>query len=336
MELSPIVSYNSISCCVLNTADTPKTTRSALSASSHSSRFESISTSILDLFLKAWEFLKGLFCCVATVREPEIIYKPVPQVSMLTGIIEIQGNKFEAFLDTGCRPTLVLQNKCLKKISKKTQVEDESIKNYTGQALLKNRYRVSEANLAGVIFNEVIITEYDEDLSTFMDFGGMDGLIGLPFFERIGSYFMDMPNNKSFNHEWGKIDKIEQMGYSFSNFVKIPLNRSHNGLLNLQVETDFGRFTFIFDTGSSASLIRPSLINVQKYEKMTPESMPFWTTSIFKIGGKDFGSTSLALRETDPAVTYDGILGMDFLLERVFDLDVKRGTLFIGESLKKD
>ena len=148
---------------------------------------------------------------------------------------------------------------------------------------------------------------------------------------------MDVSNQLWFNHAWDNVDEIVKRGYEFDNFAKIPLEKHENSLLLfLPIETDFGRLKFILDTGSSVSTIRPSVINVQKYEQMTEKMASFCTLSTFKIGGRNFANTSLALRETDATITYDGILGMDFFQNCALDLDVARRTLFIGESPKKN
>ena len=329
--------------------------RISLRPNSDSNCFELISKCLFDLFVKAWEFLKWLFCCnqcneepatiydlkppqaAPQVKEPKIIYKSASLEARVCMIeVQIDGERFQILLDTGCTNTLVLKRDCLEKITKKNFFSEIRVTDYLGNASLKKTYTVREANIAGFIFNDLIVSEYEGNCDASNLPLDLHGLAGQPFFIRNGSLFCDFPNHLMFFHEWKNIDQMVQRGYEFNNFTAIPLERcAETGLLIVQIDTDFGSLRFVLDTGTGAIMIKPSVTGIQKYEKMTSETLPYCTTSIFKMGGRDFGSTHLALVDVNTNEDHDGILGIEFFQNGAFDLDVAHLTLLIGNSPKK-
>ena len=310
--------------------------------------FETIGKSMLALFLKDWEFLKVLFCYkhednqalsftqnLEIAKEVEVIYESVPESTIWSIKVVISGKTFLAMLDTGCNATLMLEKGALESLNEKTFVSKAELIDYRGNVSSINQYQIPVAQLGGSLYKELTVFEIEQN-SDYFPISGIKGLLGLPFFEKIGSVFIDSLNHLIFDHKWGNSDRIKELGYEFSHFTEIPLSYGEEGQrLIIQIETDFGLLRFQLDTGSTVTGIKPSVVKIQKYEKMTEKVRPCCKTSTFKMGSKDFGSISLALVEFGSKKSYDGLLGMDFLRNFAFDLDVAHRTLFIGDSLKK-
>ena len=267
----------------------------------------------------------------------EIFYRPPSKVASLSIDVEMVGNVFQTMLDTGCNDTLVLKDDSLKKVGGLTFFSRQDVSDAFGNISSLVAYKVGKAKLAGISFDNCIVLKARKNLEGGLGYYDMDGVVGSPFFRRIGSLFADVSNNSEvFFHQWNNHELIVQKGYDLGKFVKISLSKPENyDLLTLPIETDFGTFRFIIDTGSSLSFIEPSLANVQVYEKVTFTKASYCTTKLFKIGERDFGSTDLALAKLNPNFGFDGILGMDFLQKYAFDLDVEHQALMIGDSLNK-
>lgn len=93
-----------------------------------------------------------------------------------------------------------------------------------------------------------------------------------------------------------------------------------NGVVQSRIVTDKGQLIYQWDTGSSESMVRPSVLD------MTPSStkpVDSFATFRFLIGSHDFGRTRLTLREF-AAPNVDGVLGTDFLESKTLCIDVSK------------
>ena len=67
--------------------------------------------------------------------------------------------------------------------------------------------------------------------------------------------------------------------------------------------------------------------------KNEKHGFPIYTTSMFEIGSKNFGSMNLYLFDITPELhEIDGVLGMDFVKNHVIYIDYKDKVLYIGNS----
>ena len=281
--------------------------------------------------------LNTLAFVAATLKKPEIIYRSPSNVTRWATRVTIEGNVFTVLYDTGCNVSIALKKECLDKIRDKTLFSQQQVGNCLGNAGLRNTYIVPTVEIKGAVLKTVLIGEYEHNLTDRVASGKRDGLMGLPVFALLGSFFLDLSNGQVFNHAWGDVEPITKLGYVFDEFIRVPFEKNAGSdTLILSVETEFGTLRFLFDTGAGVSTIQPSVVNVQEYKKIdiTEKKASYCTLSLFKIGGKNFENTSLALRQA--AIPYDGILGMDFLQNCVIDFNVAERVLFIGDSLKKN
>lgn len=88
-----------------------------------------------------------------------------------------------------------------------------------------------------------------------------------------------------------------------------------NGVVQSIVETDRGPLIFQWDTGSSENVLRPSAIGA-------PASGQH-SFARFDLAGHSFGRTIFPLREFQ-APNVDGVLGTDFLEDKVLCIDAAR------------
>lgn len=116
--------------------------------------------------------------------------------------------------------------------------------------------------------------------------------------------------------------------YKAQNFIQVPFLINTNGIC-FQVETDTGTKTLVLDSGSSHSLMRQSLSELN-LSTQSFYHLPLWQSKKFILGDFDFGPKDFYLFEISSLVTnMDGILGMDFLKEHAVYLDIGRSVAYI-------
>lgn len=331
MDATPIVLTRPVNLPVAIPIEPPGAARSAFSASSYSICFESICKSILDLFLGVWKCLRILFC-----KAVSVVYMIPPEVVLWSIKIQIEEKDFHAVLNTGCDCILSLKKECLDTIDDKEEHED-AVVGYSGKLTRNAAYEVREGILGESSIEELVIAQYPEKKDAAALPEDVDGVLGLPYFEWLGSVFMDYSNGQIFDHQSNDRTQISILGYKLENFTAVPLEytKKRESLI-LRVETDFRILRFLLDTSAATTGIRISSVNLLNYDPEISNLRPYCTTSSFRMGDRDFGSTDLALIELDDDLDFDGILGMDFLSKYAIDLNVRKCTLLIGDSFKKN
>ncbi len=113
------------------------------------------------------------------------------------------------------------------------------------------------------------------------------------------------------------------MNYIFSNARPIPCEIGARGIVFL-IDTDFGKKSFVLDSGASISLMKRESI------EQTPLELPQITMDRFKIDDLDLGKTPLYLIDFSDKLDFDGILGIDFFMKYAIYIDfVKKKAMII-------
>lgn len=98
-----------------------------------------------------------------------------------------------------------------------------------------------------------------------------------------------------------------------------------SGVMQSTVVTNLGPRNFQWDTGSSASVVRPSVVNVTT---SSPNPQTMFSFDDLTLGRSSLGRIVFTLREFK-APNVDGVLGSDFLEGRslCFDVPAEKGSL---------
>jgi hypothetical protein len=97
------------------------------------------------------------------------------------------------------------------------------------------------------------------------------------------------------------------------------------GVVLSSVDTDRGTFKFVWDTGSSWNMLRPTALGEKPADMVPGQRPPSFSTSKLVLGGRDFGAASFPLIQFS-APDADGFLGTPFFKSKVTCLDVTRGV----------
>lgn len=253
-------------------------------------------------------------------------------------LVEIQGKKYSLAIDLGDKFALSLNKHALKKLQKKPH---DSLQNRDaiGKSYETSAYVLSKIKLGDLIFDDVVVAEVNEEFvkNTILwaDTDNLEellndrfGTIGRALLEKL-NLLLDVQNSSFFASN--DIKKLKENGYDLNQLVQISFEIGRTGVI-LPVKTEMGLIRLSIDTGSTVSLVRSSIfqgIGI-KNEK---HGFPIYTTSMFEIGSKNFGSMNLYLFDITPELhEIDGVLGMDFVKNHVIYIDYKDKVLYIGNS----
>jgi hypothetical protein len=127
------------------------------------------------------------------------------------------------------------------------------------------------------------------------------------------------------------LNELKKVTRIHDHFVTTKLYSDHQGLA-VMVETDIGTKKFLLDTGATGSILKESLVDKANAVEFHPGKWGFLSRRMV-IGGKDFGSWKLTLFQfSDKLGDFDGVLGIDFLMEHPFILDFKNGNVLISRN----
>jgi hypothetical protein len=232
--------------------------------------------------------------------------------------VELQGKTYPFKINLGwTRSPLYLSKDLLSGMDK---MPNGVVKiDFEGKEVEYPSYLLPEIKIGDLIFKDLPVMEIDHE-NNFAYFG-------LKFFEER-NLLLDFANSTMIL--CNDLNKIKQVGYSIEEMTKVPCQIGKKGIL-LSVSTDIGLVRLGISTENTFSLIRPNLVN----EKITtdgPMGMKAVTTSIFTIGGRNFGAQDLCLYGLFPeSYGVDGCMGMDFLLDHVLYFDFKNKVAYIQD-----
>lgn len=143
--------------------------------------------------------------------------------------------------------------------------------------------------------------------------------IGHRLFNGLNMMF-DFPKNKFYLYQSDLIP-LFKYPYGYLNFFeKIPIKYNYNQGLICTITTEYGTKKFIIDTGSPLTLFTDKTIPCIKNSL---NEYPSYHFKVFNIGSTRFKDVAAVLIDKLPFDDIDGILGMDFLYDKVLFVNLK-------------
>jgi hypothetical protein len=238
--------------------------------------------------------------------------------------LQVEEQKAKFMLDTGARnQVLVLDKDILAKLTtiKPFRAKGKS-RDITGKSYIAKRYILPKFNIRGISFLQLrIVEDTDWGLSTGKTTIPKDGVIGLELFLNKG-IIIDYPQNKL-----TIIDRKMPIEYDTDNWLELKFKVDREGV-SIYTSIDNGEIKrFILDTGATLSIIKPKSIgdNIIKYDCNISLSKDGKCSYIkpknVKLNNLNIKELSLYLYDFPPEFEADGILGYDFLVDKVIYID---------------
>lgn len=248
--------------------------------------------------------------------------------------MEIAGNTYSVEVDLGSKFPLALSKDLLGNLEKKP-TGTATWRDAKGNSYESPSYSISKINLGSFVLTNVAVKEEREDFINSTTVWrekttpaySKAGSIGRPLLEKT-NLLLDFPHSAII--ATNSTSHLKNDGFNIEGMLKVPFEMGRTGMI-LHIETDIGTVKFSIDTGSSATVIRSDLLKNHDC-KTDWRGLPFFTTSSFKIGGKEYGSLDLYPYELTPELNeLDGFLGMDFLQNHVVYIDYPNKVVYFGK-----
>lgn len=243
--------------------------------------------------------------------------------------IKVGNTSCIVILDTGFSEMFTLKHQTLSKILSKRSMGERKTKDLYGYLYTKPFYLIPKINLTSNLVLNNSLAQEESSLFGFRSIVATEGFLNA-WKERMGKFFskegriglkalepiifaFDVSEKKCwFAEELGSF--FDKRGESVTEYVSLPIKRSQWGL-ELTLETELGKKTFLLDTGATHSGlqgIKEACVAQAKSKEI------------------DFGEIRLSkLPSTFVLGEIDGILGYDFFEKGTFVLDLsQRKVLF--------
>lgn len=238
--------------------------------------------------------------------------------------LQVEDQKAKFLLDTGARnQVLVLDEAILAKLTTiKAFRAKEKTRDITGKSYIAKRYILPKFNIGRISFlQQRIVEDTDWGLSTGKTTIPKDGVIGLELFLNKG-IIIDYPQNK-----FTIIDRKMPIGYDTDNWHELKFKVDREGV-SIYTAIDNGDIKrFILDTGATLSIIKPKSIgnNIIKnncYIDLDKDGKcSYIKPKDIKLNNSNIRSLDLYLYNFPPEFEADGILGYDFIFDKVIYID---------------
>ncbi|MEK6734051.1 MAG: hypothetical protein AABY27_02985 [Pseudomonadota bacterium] len=234
----------------------------------------------------------------------------------------IEGRPVKLLLDTGARNAFLILNKDI--IATLNTLVEFPIKfksqDITGKTYIAKKYILPKFNIDNINFIKV---KLDEDTNWGLTTGPKktkDGAIGLELFSNK-AIILDYPNKKL-----AIIDGKIPPEYDIENWSKINYEIDRYGLIISAVIDRGWAKTFVLDSGSNISIIKPTSggTNNIQYDcdiNLSPGlQCTHINTQVFSINDINYKNLQFYLYHFyEP--TSDGILGYNFLIDKIIYID---------------
>ncbi len=245
---------------------------------------------------------------------------------------QIEGKKYRFLVDLGTHKPLNMSKALLEQLSKVKQDAVAQTLDFKGNRYISAIYQIPKFKIGSFVQYQCDITE--EDNSFHQNTGLWIPInTSTPPDGRIGWHFF---NNRCVLFDFSKSsiiignsleDLIKDKRLNLNHFHKVPIIMK-NGLLATKIETDFGPFEAIFDTGSNFAVLRRSKIQPESILH-TCEGRPYVSSNTVLINGYDFKSWNFAVTDFSDLLEIDSILGTDFFLKHAICFDFPNQTAYI-------
>ncbi len=127
------------------------------------------------------------------------------------------------------------------------------------------------------------------------------------------------------------VESLTKQGYSIENFTKTPLLLDR-GLLEFEVKTPRGMLRCFLDSGCGWNVLHTDLQDGESFNTrlLNPENMVEFPS--FLIGDRDFGPLVFHTFPILLPVSFEAILGSEFLFSHIVFLNFSEGTIYFSPS----
>ncbi len=152
-----------------------------------------------------------------------------------------------------------------------------------------------------------------------LEYSEVDGRLGSYVLGKVDYWLFDFPNHAVYVLFDFK-QAVDELGFSISDFISIPLETSSFITIALEVDSKIKKFAI--DTGANVSVLHSS----------TPDSK--YKNGEISYRGQSLGAAKFFLFNLteDLHSEFTGILGMDFLMHHVVIFDFKNNRIYINYS----
>lgn len=240
-------------------------------------------------------------------------------------------------VDLGSKLEMTLQSEYLRQISR-SPIGKESWKNFKGSEFVRSSYKISEAKIGSLKYEDIIVTEeFLEEIGECIVWRDPNaektprktvGSLGRTLFKSNNTNLLvDIRQSKMI--VTNDFKKLRDSGYDLTTYVRIPFVPNPKGMI-LKVNTDIGDLNLLLDTGFTCTMLREQLYPLGIEKTFDYRGFPTLTSKTFSIGDRDFGSKDLYfLNMAKELQEFDGALGMDFIRDHVIYVDFSKNEIYI-------
>jgi hypothetical protein len=230
--------------------------------------------------------------------------------------VRVSGQPFKLFLDLGGFQALALTTSELTRVGVRFHDSSDQFRNSKGQILTSRRFLAE-----GVFLDSFYLGDLEGGESIFGDSVPPDrnGHIGMPV---LGHYLLVVDYPQKRVRLYGSGNTAALKGECGEKTFPVRLEK---GIAVSTGSTEHGDRLFIWDTGSTDNVIRPSVVPPQKAAgRRIDDGPPVVTLERLELGGHDIGPQQFRLVPFG-APDVDAYLGADLFATRRVCLDVRKG-----------
>ncbi len=245
--------------------------------------------------------------------------------------MKIAGKRYPVIIDLGSSAQMSLDKEVLQEAYKKPYGMAQ-FRDFKGNCYESQNYLVPNIKIGDAAFFDVIVEEKNEEFNHNGIIRGRDEKVPSPRKGSIGrsllkrrNLFLDFPRSRI-----AFIDNVnKQMDYPIEGMLKVPFKMTPLGV-TLAIQTDIGEKNFVIDTGATTTWVRSSLYQEKEYQTSSCD-LDYFSSSLFVIGGQEFGPIDLYLLDISPEWhEMDGLLGMSFCKHHPMYIDFREKMIYIG------
>lgn len=237
--------------------------------------------------------------------------------------VRVSGQLFRLFLDLGGHRAIALTTAELARVPVRFSDRPDQFRNSKDQVLVSRRFLAE-----GVFLGSFYLGDLEGGESIFGDSAPPDrnGYVGMPV---LGRYLLaiDYPRKRVRLYASGNTTAMtDECGEE-----TFPI-RLEKGIAVSTGHTEHGDRLFIWDTGSTDNVVRPSAVPPEKRAgRRIDDGPPVVTLERLTLGGLDIGPQQFRLVQFG-APDVDAYLGADLFESRRVCLDIRKGIGAIREA----
>lgn len=256
--------------------------------------------------------------------------KPVCSVN-----IKIDEQDFLFDLDTGFYAVLTVRQEVLDKITSKTLAGLTITADGFGEEYNVPVYKLESVEIGNFRYRDCLCMEESKDFyakgcqlykesEVFVYNKGSAGLLGRGFFAADSCWLLDFPGGVLCEISTDLINDFYQS--SLSEFIQVPMEIISTGGIVVRLMTDTGELDLMLDTGANTSFVFT--------EDSTSDTNSIYIPETLRYDSMKIGDVGFNVILNSPFENIDGVLGLNFLINRPILLDFKNKKVCFGPEQK--